>query len=270
MLESYVLDSARRPATTWIQPRPQVPGACSTIHFEDIAGKGSEAAHLQPDYRRAGGALRRRGRGYHPEVTPRALWPRLEAGRLGCASVFEDGRVARWCRVLSRGWSATGCGFDCPGSCWYQQSEQLGGRLQRDWRRQTYESAGGPGIQPRVRPSRLGDHPVREARTARDFKKTPKGAAIHLGGGAGGAGPGLPSCRSCMLEYRSHEQAEIDLHRQALPDMRQPRGRAGCTPVLPPGGRGHRAGCPPPTPTCRTSPSAPRRAGASVRPSSRR
>jgi DNA polymerase I len=63
-------------ATTWTRWR-SAPGY-RTIHYEDVAGKGSEADPLLPGAHRGRHPLRRRGRRHHPAPAP-ALWPQLEA-----------------------------------------------------------------------------------------------------------------------------------------------------------------------------------------------
>ena len=68
-----------------------------------------------------------------------------------------------------------------------------------------------------------------------------------------------------ILEYRAVQKLK-STYVDALPAARQPRDRAHPRHLQPDGG-GHRAALAPPTPTCRTSPSAPRKGGASARPS---
>ena len=71
-----------------------------------------------------------------------------------------------------------------------------------------------------------------------------------------------------ILEYRGLAKLQVDLHRQAAGDD-QPEDRPRAH-QLSPGGRGDRAAVVAAIPTCRTSRSAPRRAAASARRSSRR
>ena len=99
------------------------------------------------------------------------------------------------------------------------------------------------------------------------LKKTAERRAVDRRGSAGEARRGLPAAEAAARTPRPVE-AEVDLHRQAAGHaIRRDRPRAH---QLRPGGRGDRAAVVATIPTCRTSRSAPRKAGASARRSSRR
>ena len=88
---------------------------------------------------------------------------------------------------------------------------------------------------------------------------------LHRGGGARGAGP---APRAAAQDPRVPRGAEAQVHlrgRAARCSSTRETGRIHAS--LQPDGGGHRPALGRPTRTCRTSPSAPRRAGASARPS---
>ena len=125
---------------------------------------------------------------------------------------------------------------------------------------------GGPALQPRARPSRSSEILFEQAEAAGE-EEDAQGPALDRRGRARRTRARLSAAEAAARVPRPRE-AQVHLHRQAAAHGRS-RTPGACTPPTrrPPRSPG---ASPRTIPTCRTSRSARRRAGASARPSSRR
>ena len=255
MLISYVLDAGKGGhgmddlAKRWLNH--------DTIHFQHVAGSGKSASELRLRHHREGDRIRRRRRRRDAAAVD-ALKPRLAAEHVATVyETLERAMPAVLARMERRGISIDRQVLSRLSGEFAQEQAGLEDEIQK--------LAGEP-LNPGS-PKQIGDILFGKMQLARRHQDPHRAMGDRRArvGGPGRTGPRIAAQDSRLA---AGVEAALDLYRGAA-HLRQP-GDAPRAHVLRAGVHHAPAASPPPSPTCRTSRSAPRTAARSGRPSSPR